>query len=684
MSSIEVNQTVPNAITNSMDSRAAALNIESTDNTINERKVKIHAGSVCPEGVVNMFNFDGMDSIQAVKEELDNSIDWRIPHIKLNINFIVNNNDELIYCDNGQGMTDEQLERAFCLFNENLDAGGNRTGKCGYGLKSALHKLSNCGKHTIITSSDGVTYLTQKTDWSSVTVMDGAFPIYDSCPSEIEDYKKYIKGSGTMIKVKLTCDSKELLDNQFTNDMSSGNIKDYMSFAYARIPDINISYKYKSDEEEIIKFYNPFGLQDVDYLFGRDGRKTTELEIKIWPSGHEVISWYDLKQLNYGYFHKKTKNMDKSPTFCENETDLPPPNAINSIKPDIIKLQFTTACLKPRDDYFDMNNPKIPEYTGMTCISDYKEQFVGKSISNDLNGTMIVNRNGTNNGLVPLGKRAQTGGAGTAKQKFKRVHMEKELSFQSTSAHNDNTDKYMGINKTKHNYVLPGNCEMLRRVCEYLAEDHGDYLWEMIEKSAYDNNEQLAEATNEEADVENNYVEVAASLQHPVVEETNSSDDEGSDVQTLALQQATADPLDVTDSDWQDSVTQDDYVEGVEETKGGDDVENGGQATAGQHNTVTPLHVIDGVGQGTDSQEHDDESSDGESSDEESSDEESSVAEDVTDNSDVIDTNITATICAKAEQIYTDSTNINYTQEDDDVINNLMDKIIAIQNKYNP
>ena len=481
----EVNQTEQTVTTNSMDSRAAALDTEPTDKNITDvRKVKILAGSISPEGVVNMFNFDGMDLIQAFKEFLDNSTDWRLAYIKLIINFIVNNNDELIYCDNGQGMTAKQLECAFCLFNENQDAGGNPTGKCGYGLKSALRKLSNCGEHTIITSTDGVTYLTQKTDWSDVKVMEGAFPIYDSDQSEIEEYKKYIKeGSGTMIKVKLTSDITDLLNNQFTDDMKIGKMKDRFSFAYGKIPDIVISYKYKSHQEKKIKLYNPFGLPNDNYLFGTDGCKTTELTISIYPSGHEVISWHDPKRDEYGYFHKKTRNMDKSPTFCENETDLPPPNRIDSIKPDIIKVQFTTVCLKPCDDWFDMNDPKIPENTGLSCNSDYKKEFFGDNISDDLNGTMSVNRNGSNIGLVNLTKRAQTGGAGTAKQKLKRVHMEKEVAFQATPNHNDITDIFMGVNKTKHNYKLPVNAEMLRRVCEYLADEHGDYLWEMIEQT---------------------------------------------------------------------------------------------------------------------------------------------------------------------------------------------------------
>ena len=480
----EVNQTVQTAITNSMDSHAAALDTESTDNTINGREVKIYAGSISPEGVVNMFNFDGMDMTQAFKELLDNSTDWRRPHNKLNIYFIVNNKDELIYCDNGQGMTAKQLVCAFCLFNENQDAGGNPTGKCGYGLKSALRKLSNCGKHTIITSTDGVTYLTQKSDWSNVKVMEGAFPIYDSDQSEIEEHKNYIKeGSGTLIKVKLNSDITELLNNQFTEHMKIGNIKDHFSFAYGKIPDIDIFYIYKTHPEKKIKFYNPVGLSDDNYLFRMDGHKTTELTISIYPSGHEVISWYDPKRRVYGYFYKKNRNMDKSPTFCENETYLPPPNTIDSIKPDTIKVEFTTVCLKPSDDYFDMNNPKIPENTGLSCNSDYKNEFFGDNISDDLNGTMSVNRNGSNIGLVKLTKRAQTGGAGSAKQKLKRVHMEKELGFRASPNHNDISDIFMAVNKTKHNYKLPVRAEMLRRVCEHLADEHGDYLWEMIEQT---------------------------------------------------------------------------------------------------------------------------------------------------------------------------------------------------------
>ena len=54
----EVNQTEQTVTTNSMDSRAAALDTEPTDKNITDvRKVKILAGSISPEGVVNMFNF---------------------------------------------------------------------------------------------------------------------------------------------------------------------------------------------------------------------------------------------------------------------------------------------------------------------------------------------------------------------------------------------------------------------------------------------------------------------------------------------------------------------------------------------------------------------------------------------------------------------------------------------------
>lgn len=172
------------------------------------------------------------------------------------------------------------------------------------------------------------------------------------------------------------------------------------------------------------------------------------------------------------------------------------------------------------------------------------------------------------------------------------------------------------------------------------------------------------------------------------VEETNSSQDDESDEQVLSLQKISADPLPIATGDWRGSVTQDNNEGGVEESKGGDDDENCEQARAVQHNTVIPLHVSVGNGQRSPTQEPDEESSDEESSDEESSDEESSdeensVTEDASDNNNVTDRNITATICDKAEQIYTDSTNIdNLTQEDDEEINKLMDKIIAIHTKY--
>jgi len=611
----EANQTEQIVITNSMDSRAAALDTESTDKTINNvRKVIKLAGGVSQEGLVNMFNFDGMDTIKALKELLDNSTDWRRPHIILNINFIVNLDGDLIYCDNGQGMTLKQLDRAFRLFNENTDVGGNRSGKCGYGFKSALHKLCNGGKHTIITSTDGVTYLTQETIWSDVKVMENSFPIYDSDDTEIQEFKKYVSNSGTLIKIELTPEIKDVLVNQFSDDVICENIKDYLRFAYARIPDINISYKDKAQDTKNINFYNPYGLGKDDCLFGMDGRQTTQIVIKQYPSGVELIYWYDNIRKSYGYFIKRNKNINKTPSFCKDEGDLPPPNAMDSTEPEIIYLEFTTVCLKPRDDYYNVKDPKIPENTGLAFVNDYKQRFFGTNIITDFNNTMTVNRNGINIGLVPVGKRAMACSKGSAKIKFKKIHIDKYLSFQSTSDHNDNTDKYMCINKTKHNYVLPGNCEMLRRVCEYLAEEHGDYLWEMIEQLV---------AENEQS------------------EETNASED--------------------------------DNEGGVEESKGGDDDENGKQATAVQHNTVIPLHVSVGNGQRTLPQE----------SDEESSDEANSVTEDVSDNNNVTDRNITATICDKAEQIYTDSTNIdNLTQEDDEEINKLIDKIIAIHSKY--
>ena len=98
----------------------------------------------------------------------------------------------------------------------------------------------------------------------------------------------------------------------------------------------------------------------------------------------------------------------------------------------------------------------------------------------------------------------------------------------------------------------------------------------------------------------------------------------------------------------------------VEQTKGGEDEESSDEESS-------------------DEESSDEESSDEECSDEECSDEESSV----TNNDNRNETNITATICDKAEQIYTDSTNIdNMTQEDNVEINKLMDNIIAIHNKY--
>ena len=427
-----------------------------------------------------MISYSGLDEIDALLELIDNAIDWRHSGRVLNIRFVVNNYDELLIIDNAMGMTIKNFKKMFMLYNQDLDGPQGRSGICGYGTKAALKKLcsSEKTKHSIITKHDDDNYYTQTTDWNQVTTMDKAFPIYDSSPEEIGLFKQYNNNqSGTIIKVGLTEDLRQILDQQFENKIEKDlKLNKYFSIVYNVHNDINIDYKYKNNITNPLVFVSLFSQENEQYLNGMDGNKRIIVRIKYNKKTQQELV-YIKKNNKYYYIHKRGGNCPSKPIGPK---DNLPHISIDEHHEELEFVQHL-CCLKPDDSYYNPEKPSLPCETGLTSRDNYRTQFFGTSINNEINGKMLVCRNDSIIGNIPIGKIAVACGKGTAKDKFQKIHVSSQLDYNTTSNQKDVSDFYMHTQKNKHQYEKKDSRKALWRMCDYNREEFSNELWYYID-----------------------------------------------------------------------------------------------------------------------------------------------------------------------------------------------------------
>lgn len=373
------------------------------------RQVIYKAGGVSARGVFNMMAYSGLTIAQSFFELIDNSIDWRLPSKKLTIRFIIENGMFMLM-DNSAGMILDTFIKMFILYNEDTSQDG-RGGKCGYGSKGALYKLSR--NFTIITKHSQDEYYTQITNWEDIETLDGAFDINHSTEKEIELFKKYNKESGTLIQMPLTDEIKEFMDSQFCEspfkmDMSIAN---YMGSVYAYHNNIEILY-----EQQKIRFYNPF--KDNEYLYDSNESILLYLTFSNDSKKKDMVYW----NIGGEYYYVK----------CGKDCNLQGPKSEKPTNEDTYEMLLQLSCIKPLDSYFDVNHPKLPENTGLTVQDDYRKSYFGDNIHNDINSKLLIVRNNTLIGTTSVGKAAQQGGKGSARDKFEKtkINMLLKFSFQ--------------------------------------------------------------------------------------------------------------------------------------------------------------------------------------------------------------------------------------------------------------
>ena len=438
------------------------------------------AGGVSAVGAFNMISYSGLDEIDALLELIDNAIDWRHSGRVLNIRFVVNNHDELLIIDNAMGMTLTNFNKMFMLYNQDLDGPQGRSGICGYGTKAALKKLcsSEKTKHSIITKHDDDNYYTQTTDWNQVTTMDEAFPIYDSSPEEIKLFKQYNNNqSGTIIKVGLTEDLRQILDQQFENTIEKDlKLNKYFSIVYNVHDDINIDYKYKNNITKNLVFVSLFSQENEQYLNGMDGNKRIIVRIKYNKKTQQELV-YIVKNNKYYYIHKRGGNCPSKPIGPK---DNLPHISIDEHHEELEFVQHL-CCLKPDNSYYNLEKPSLPCETGLTVRDNYRTPFFGTSINNEINGKMLVCRNDSIIGNISIGKIAVACGKGTAKDKFQKIHISSQLDYNTTSNQKDVSDFYMHTQKNKHQYEKKDSRKALWRMCDYNREEFSNELWYYID-----------------------------------------------------------------------------------------------------------------------------------------------------------------------------------------------------------
>ena len=451
-------------------------------------------GEINESGFLQNLFRKGFSFAKSLSEIHANSIDAKAT----NITYVIDKNIRII--DDGCGMDQRELKNAFSMYNSNHST--ERTiGVSGIGLKASQVILSLKSNTITVTRKPDGEYLTVDAPWKEIFEIGkytDMITIRSSTEEEIIAFNKDREKTGKLHGTTTVFEYNEILSKaiqiQFEKPKSKSKKKkigedeedeaitpeDRFSVIFGRFPQkvflINKNKRCGIPAIELPK-YNYFGENETEYYDGvmrekiifmkkrlsiKAGEDERDRYLFIWESSSDGKK-YLIKKRGTGWMKSAEELIAGTPNYEE-----------------IGEAHFICGQRKYKQ-YFDENDPKIPDTASKDSIHPYDKENIG--IENDeFLGNMQIYRNNQMLGIVVLPGNKISSARANPESFHKILLTHCALEYCPISKNDNLQDLIIGIQECKTQFNSSDIPKNLLNLLAFMRNEKANEIWNYFEE----------------------------------------------------------------------------------------------------------------------------------------------------------------------------------------------------------
>jgi len=518
----------------------------------------IKVGEINESGFLHNLFRKGFSFAKSLSEIHANSIDAKAT----NITYVIDKKIRII--DDGCGMDQRELKNAFSMYNSNHST-EKSIGVSGLGYKPALIILSLKTNTMTVTRKPDGEYLTLCAPWKEIFEIGkytDMITIRPSTKDEIEAFNKDREKTGKLHGTTTIFDYNEILSKAIQIQFENPNKKkkqekedeiidqiivpeDSFSVIFGRFPQnvylINKSKRTSIPVSELSK-YNYFGENQTEYYDGimrekiifmqkeiKAGEDERDQYLFIWESSKDGKK-YVIKKRGTGWMKSAEELTTGTPDYEE-----------------IGEAQFICAQRKYKE-YFDEDEPKIPERASKDTIHPYDKENIGTD-NDEFLGNMQIYRNNQMLGIAVLPGNKISSARANSESFHKILLTHCALEYCPISKNDNPQDLVIGIQecKTQFNYAnIPKN---LLNLLAYMRNKKANEIWEYFKELTESKPEPVVNPDSSDSDSEDPVNPDSSDSEHPVDPVNSDSSDSEHPVDPVNSDSDSEHPVDPVNSD---------------------------------------------------------------------------------------------------------------------------------------
>jgi len=518
----------------------------------------IKVGEINESGFLHNLFRKGFSFAKSLSEIHANSIDAKAT----NITYVIDKKIRII--DDGCGMDQRELKNAFSMYNSNHST-EKSIGVSGLGYKPALIILSLKTNTMTVTRKPDGEYLTLCAPWKEIFEIGkytDMITIRPSTEDEIEAFNKDREKTGKLHGTTTIFDYNEILSKAIQIQFENPNKKkkqekedeiidqiivpeDSFSVIFGRFPQnvylINKSKRSSVPVSELSK-YNYFGENQTEYYDGimrekiifmqkeiKAGEDERDQYLFIWESSKDGKK-YVIKKRGTGWMKSAEELTTGTPDYEE-----------------IGEAQFICAQRKYKE-YFDEDEPKIPERASKDTIHPYDKENIGTD-NDEFLGNMQIYRNNQMLGIAVLPGNKISSARANSESFHKILLTHCALEYCPISKNDNPQDLVIGIQecKTQFNYAnIPKN---LLNLLAYMRNKKANEIWEYFKELTESKPEPAVNPDSSDSDSEDPVNPDSSDSEHPVDPVNSDSSDSEHPVDPVNSDSDSEHPVDPVNSD---------------------------------------------------------------------------------------------------------------------------------------
>ena len=454
----------------------------------------IKVGEINESGFLQNLFRKGFSFAKSLSEIHANSIDAKAT----NITYVIDKKIRII--DDGCGMNREELKNAFSMYNSNHST--ERTiGVSGIGLKASQVILSLKSNTMTVTRKPDGEYLTVDAPWKEIFEIGkytDMITIRSSTEEEINVFNKEREKTGKLHGTTTIFEYNEILSKaiqiQFEKPKPKSKKKkigedeedevitpeDRFSVIFGRFPQnvylINKNKRCGIPTIELPK-YNYFGENETEYYDGvmrekiifmkkrlsiKAGEDERDIYLFIWESSSDGKK-YLIKKRGTGWMKSAEELIAGTPNYEE-----------------IGEAHFICGQRKYKQ-YFDENDPKIPDTASKDTIHPYDKENIG--IENDeFLGNMQIYRNNQMLGIVVLPGNKISSARANPESFHKILLTHCALEYNPISRNDNLQDLIIGIQECKTQFNSSDIPKNLLNLLAFMRNEKANEIWNYFEE----------------------------------------------------------------------------------------------------------------------------------------------------------------------------------------------------------